>query len=139
MKKIFLIFLLLFTFAYANDKTPITVLKVYDGDSILAKIEQSNSVFRIRLIDIDCFEGTLGARANCQAKKFNLTPDEIVKGGNIAGEILKQELKDKKIYFEFLGIDKYNRVLGIIYADKENINQKMLKTNYCAPYKYIKN
>jgi len=134
MRKIFLIFLLLFASCFASNKTPITVLKVYDGDTILAQIKQSNSIFRIRLIDIDCFEGTLGDRANYQAKKFNLTPDEIVKGGNIAGDILREELKNKKVYFEFMGIDKYNRALGTLYVQKENINKKMLKTPYCAPY-----
>lgn len=134
MRKIFLIFLLLFSVTYGANKTPITVLKVYDGDSILAKIEKSNSIFRIRLIDIDCFEGTSGDRAKYQAKKYSKSEDEVVKEGNLAGDILREELKDKKIYFDFQGIDKYHRALGVIYAERENINQKMLKTPYCFSY-----
>lgn len=124
-------------FAFASNKTPITVLKVYDGDSILARIEKSHSVFRIRLIDIDCFEGTYGDRAKYQARKYNLSEEEVVKGGNLAGDILRKELENnKKVYFEFQGIDKYNRALGTIYVGKENINQKMLKNPYCKVYYY---
>lgn len=119
---------------YALSGVEITVLKVYDGDSILARIEQSNSTFRIRLIDIDCFEGTYGTRAKYQARKFQKTEDEIVSGGNLAGDYLREALKNKKTYFEFLGIDKYNRALGVLYADRENINKKMLKNPYCSAY-----
>ena len=128
-----LFFIFLFFIFHQIYATQIEVLKVYDGDTILAKIE--NNIFRIRLVDIDCFEGTLGDRANYQARKFKLTPDEIVKGGNIAGDILKEELKNKTVAFEFYGIDKYHRALGILFANNENINQKMLSTPYCYPYK----
>ena len=60
----------------ANANTKIEVLKVYDGDSILAKIE--NNIFRIRLIDIDCFEGTLNYRVSKQAKEHKLSVNEVV-------------------------------------------------------------
>ncbi len=119
---------------FANSKTEITVLKVYDGDSILARIEESGSVFRIRLIDIDCFEGKKSARSKHQAKKFNKNEDEIIDGGNLAGNYLKEILENKKVEFDFQGIDKYNRALGVLYADGENINQKMLKNPYCVAF-----
>ena len=115
-------------------KTKIEVLKVYDGDSILAKIE--NNIFRIRLIDIDCYEGASGKRAKWQARKYKISELQVVENGNKAGNILKQKLESKSIYFEFRGIDKYNRALGYVYADTRNINNEMLKTGYC--FKYIK-
>ena len=130
MKKIiFLSFLfLLFAFnSFAN--TEIKVLKVYDGDTILAKID--DNIFRIRLIDIDCFEGTLNYRVSKQAKEHKLSVNEVVEKGNIAGQILNDKLKNNKIYFEFKGIDKYNRALGYLYIDKRNINKEMIKTGYC--------
>ena len=136
MKKI-LIFLFSFLFvapAFAYSK--IDVLKVYDGDSILARIEEN--IFRIRLIDIDCFEGTASDRAKWQARKYKLSVDEIVDGGNIAGEILTQTLKDKEVYFEFQGVDKYSRALGTLYVDKVNVNKEMLKNPYCKAYDYKK-
>lgn len=135
MRKIILLFFFLMMPALAS-KVEIEVLKVYDGDTILARIEKSNSIFRIRLIDIDCFEGTYGDRAKYQAKKYNLSEDEIVKGGNLAGDFLRNELKDNKIYFEFMGIDKYHRALGTLYSKNININKKMLQNPYCKPYSY---
>ncbi len=128
---IFLTFLTLISL-HANANTEIKVVRVYDGDSILARIE--DNIFRIRLIGIDCFEGTEGIRAKTQARKFKLTEDEVIEKGNLAGEILKKELENKKVYFEFKGIDKYNRALGIIRVNNENINEKMLKTGYCSVY-----
>ncbi|MBE7707687.1 MAG: thermonuclease family protein [Cyanobacteria bacterium SIG27] len=38
--------------------------------------------------------------------------------------------------FEFRGIDKYSRVLGILYFDDTNINQKLIDEKYCKVYKY---
>ncbi|MBQ4646944.1 MAG: thermonuclease family protein [Candidatus Gastranaerophilales bacterium] len=134
MKKIFLFFLLLFSFVTpAFSSTKINVIKVYDGDTILAQIE--DNIFRIRLINIDCFEGTKSDRAKWQARKYKISLDELIEGGNIAGDILAQKLKNKNVTFKFMGIDKYNRALGIIYIDERNINDEMLKTNYCKPYK----
>ena len=133
MRKIFFIFVLVsLIFAPVFAKTKINVIKIYDGDSILASIDEN--VFRIRLIDIDCFEGTNSKRAKWQAKKYKKTIDEIVEGGNLAGEILKNKLKNQEVYFEFRGIDKYNRALGYIYVNSENINKQMLKTNYCKSF-----
>ena len=117
--------------AYANTK--IEVLKVYDGDSILAKI--NNNIFRIRLIDIDCFEGATSDRAKWQAKKFKKTVEEIVAGGNIAKNILEEKLKNKEVYFSFQGIDKYNRALGYLYVENKNINNQMAQTKYCTYWK----
>lgn len=134
MKKIFLTFIVLFyscaqIFAY----TKINILKVYDGDTILAQID--DNIFRIRLIDIDCFEGTPSERAKWQAKNLNMDLNKLVEGGNLAGEILREKLKNKNVTFDFQGIDKYNRALGILYVDKTNINKEMIKTGYCVPYK----
>jgi len=134
MKKIFLIFSLFILFctsSFANTK--IEVIKVYDGDSILAQI--NDNIFRIRLTGIDCFEGTEGNRAKWQAIKNNLTIEQVVQGGNIAGDILASKLKNKNITFEFQGIDKYDRALGVLYDGKTNINKEMLKTPYCSVYK----
>ena len=139
MKKNFLIKLmfltiLIFSTCPAFSKSKVEILKVYDGDSALAKIDKN--IFRIRLVGIDCFEGTAGKRAKYQARAFNKKESEIIEGGNIAGEILRGELRrsSNKAEFEFYGIDRYNRALGVLYVGKTNLNEKMLKTPYCAPY-----
>ena len=125
--KMFFIFLF-FTFSSIN-ATQIEVLKVYDGDTILAEIQ--NNIFRIRLVDIDCFEGTANYRVPRQSKEHKITENEVVEKGNLAGRILEDKLKSNEIYFEFKGIDKYNRALGYLFIGKRNINKEMLKTGYC--------
>lgn len=137
MKKVFLtlsLFCVLIFPAIANTK--IKVLKVYDGDSILAQI--NDNIFRIRLIGIDCFEGTPNKRAQLQAKNHNLSLEQINQKGNIAREVLTKKIKNKTIEFEFQGIDTYSRALGILYDGKININEEMLKTPYCVMYKKTK-
>lgn len=133
MRKILLlIFVLIIVPCFAMSE--VDILKVYDGDSVLARID--DNVFRIRLVEIDCFEGTKSNRAKWQAKKHGLSIDEVIKGGNIAGETLRKELENKKVYFEFMGIDKYHRALGFLFADGVNINHKMLESPYCKQYLY---
>ena len=132
MKKILFIFCILF-FVPVFAHTKIDVLKVYDGDSILAQID--NNIFRIRLIDIDCFEGALSNRAKWQAKKHKMPVEKIIEGGNLAGEILSKKLEKQDVYFEFMGIDKYSRALGVLYVDERNINKEMLELPYCEVYR----
>lgn len=119
-----------------KEYTKIDVIKVYDGDSISAKIE--DNFFRIRLIGIDCFEGTKSNHAKRQAKEFKISEDDVVKGGNIAKDELADLLKNKNVTFEFRGIDKYNRALGILYVGNINVNDYMLNSPYCNVYKYNK-
>ena len=133
MKKIlFLLILMVFVSVPAFAKTKVEILKVYDGDTVLAKI--SDNTFRIRLIGIDCFEGAVSDRAKWQAKKYNMSLNDVVSYGNFAGDILKGKLNKKDVYFAFRGIDKYNRALGILYVNDVNINEELLKTPYCKPY-----
>jgi len=133
MKKILvLLVLLMFSIVPAMAKSKVEILKVYDGDTVLAKI--SDNMFRIRLIGIDCFEGTASDRAKWQARRYNLNVNEVVSYGNFAADILKGKLDKKDVYFSFRGIDKYNRALGILYVDNVNINEELLKTPYCKAY-----
>ena len=117
----------------AKANTKIEVLKIYDGDSLLAKI--NNNTFRIRLINIDCFEGALSNQAKWQARKFKKSVEEIISGGNIAKDILEKKLKDKEVYFSFQGIDKYHRALGYLFIDSKNINDEMAQSKYCTYWK----
>lgn len=130
IKLIAILFLLNFC-AFAS--TEIKVLKVYDGDSILAQIK--NNIFRIRLIDIDCFEGTPNERATWQAKENKISVAQVNFGGNIARDVLKEKIDNKKLEFNFQGVDKYGRALGVLYLNGVNINKEMLKNSYCFPYK----
>lgn len=133
MKRLLIILMvLMFGIMPSFAKSKVEIVKVYDGDTVLAKI--SDNTFRIRLIGIDCFEGTSSDRAKWQARKYDMTPDKVISYGNFAKDILKGRLSGKEVYFSFKGIDKYNRALGILYVDNVNINEELLKTPYCNPY-----
>ncbi|MBR2069067.1 MAG: thermonuclease family protein [Candidatus Gastranaerophilales bacterium] len=116
----------------ASPGVRVDIVKVVDGDTVVASIDDNQ--FKIRLKDIDCYEGTINERAQWQAKKFHLNIEDITAGGELAKQAIETELKDKQITFEFKGIDKYNRALGYIYANNKNVNKRMLTTSYCHPY-----
>ncbi len=116
---------------------PVEVLEIYDGDTIKAKIESGNE-FSIRLVGIDCYETSKIHRAYRQAYINNLSINEVVKRGNIAKDYLKYLYKDTSSFsFDFMGIDKYGRVLANVYFDEININQDLLNKKLCMPYKFI--
>ncbi len=125
--------------ASASSKIPITIVKIYDGDTVLAQIDKN--LFSIRLIGIDCYETKKIHRAYKQAYQNNLSVDEVVCRGKNSQQFLEQlyeNNKNKPIFLDFKGIDKYGRVLGIIYFDGKNINQELLDNGNCLKYIYEK-
>lgn len=140
MKKLYLIFLFLLLCQRANceNKIPITILKIYDGDTLCAKLDNGNK-FSIRFKGIDCFETDEINRAYKQAYENNLKIDEVIKKGHFAKKYLKQLYNNSnEAFFEFQGVDKYGRVLGTIWFDEININEHLLNKGYCKEYKYKK-
>src|SRR5699024_8400389 len=128
--KIKISFILLIVFvlcsdSYAASKTPVKIVKILDGDTIRAKI--NDNIFSIRLIGIDCYETTPNNRAYKQAYNNNLTIGEVIKNGKFSKKYLINLYKKSNVQtFEFMGLDYYKRPLGVLYFDDVNINQKML-------------
>lgn len=83
--------------SYANEKTPIKLLQIYDGDTIEAKIDTGNR-FKIRLYGMDCAEITKNNRAYKQAYIQNTSIDEIINKGIIAKNELKKLSKILTIF-----------------------------------------
>ena len=135
MKFNLILLLLLSTICFA--KTQIELIDIYDGDKVKAKIKKEK--FDIRLIWIDCFETAQINRAYKQAYKNNLKIEEVVKQGKSAKKYLESlyENSNKNAYFDFYGIDKYSRALGVLYFDKLNINEELVNKNICPRYKYF--
>lgn len=135
--KSIIIFILLITnlTVFADTRTPIKILKITDGDSLEVQINRNK--FKIRLIGIDCYETCKIHRAYRQAYENNISVDEVVACGKKSKEYLQQMYKDnqdKEILFDFKGVDKYGRALGILYFDNVNINQKLLENGGCKKY-----
>ncbi len=134
---ILLIILNICCFTYAADKIPITIIKIYDGDTVLAKIDKNQ--FSIRLIGIDCFETRKIHRAYKQAYQNNISVDEVDCKGQSSKQFLEQLYKNnqnKSVFLDFKGIDKYGRALGIVYFDSINVNKELINNGNCLKYNY---
>lgn len=134
--KISFILLIVFVFcsaSYAVSKTPVKIVKILDGDTVRAKI--NDNIFSIRLIGIDCYETTPNNRAYRQAYNNNLTIGEVIKNGKFSKKYLINLYKKSNVQtFEFMGLDYYKRPLGVLYFDDVNINQKMLNHGGCLKF-----
>lgn len=130
---ILLIVFVLCSASYAASKTPVKIVKILDGDTIRAKI--NDNIFSIRLIGIDCYETTSNNRAYKQAYNNNLTIGEVIKNGKFSKKYLINLYKKSNVQtFEFMGLDYYKRPLGVLYFDDVNINQKMLNHGGCLKF-----
>lgn len=130
---ILLIVFVLCSASYAASKTPVRIVKILDGDTVRAKI--NDNIFSIRLIGIDCYETTPNNRAYKQAYNNNLTIDEVIKNGKFSKKYLINLYKNSNVQtFEFMGLDYYKRPLGVLYFDDVNINQKMLNHGGCLKF-----
>jgi len=140
MKNFFIVAFLLFVATQiVSAKSHIEVLNIYDGDTIQAKI--SKEKFVIRLKGIDCWESQENNHAYKQAKEKDTPLEKILENGLISKKFLKDLYKitpKNKIFFEFQGIDKYSRALGIVYFNKINVNKEMIKNGGCWAYDYNK-
>lgn len=130
---ILLIVFVLCSASYAASKTPVKIVKILDGDTVRAKI--NDNIFSIRLIGIDCYETTSNNRAYKQAYNNNLTIGEVIKNGKFSKKYLINLYKNSNVQtFEFMGLDYYKRPLGVLYFDNVNINQKMLNHGGCLKF-----
>jgi len=142
VKKIFIFIFLMLNltiFCSAVEKEPVKLLRVFDGDTIEVINEQDERLV-IRLIGIDCFETTNNKRAYKQAYENKISLEEVVSRGMRAKLFLIKLFKentDKKLYIEQFGIDKYKRILAIVYVGSININDYMLKNNMAMKYNYF--
>ena len=115
---------------YANNKIPVTVIKIKDGDTIDVKLKNNNNSFSIRLIGIDCYETSKIYRSYKQAYTNNLSIDMVVEKGILSKQFLEElyQNSNQQVFLEFMGLDRYKRVLGIIYFGNINVNE-LMKTN----------
>ncbi len=131
------IYILFINLALADTRIPIQLLKIYDGDTILVKID--NEKFLVRLIGIDCYKTKDINRAYKQAYQNNLKIDKITCKGKESKEYLEKLYKNNKnkpVYLDFKGVDKYKRALGVIYFNKINANEELLNKGGCLKYNY---
>ena len=109
-----------------------TVTKVSDGDTIHVTTPERTKL-KVRLYGLDAPE----------TPKINQRTGRINKPGQPYGEeswkALEGKIMGKQVRLEILDIDKYRRMVGMIYLGDRNINLEMISEGYAEAYlEYLK-
>ena len=98
--------------------TTIENIFVVDGDTIKGNIDSKR--ITIRLVEIDAPE--MDQPFGVESKRF-----------------LEKLIENKKVTLIAEGKDRYGRTLGELFVNKNNINEKMVKSGFAWVYdKYVK-
>lgn len=119
IRTIYIFLLILFLPVICSSQDIITgkVIKVADGDTFTI-LTGGKEQIRIRLYGIDAPE----------SKQDYGTKSRHFVNGLIYGKVVKIENK---------GIDRYKRVLGIVWIDSINLNEKLLENGLAWHYKHF--
>jgi len=109
-----------------------TVTKVSDGDTIHVTTPERTKL-KVRLYGLDAPE----------TPKINQRTGRINKPGQPYGEeswkVLEGKIMGKQVRLEILDIDRYKRMVGMIYLGDRNINLEMVSEGYAEAYiEYLK-
>ena len=116
--KSFYIFALSLVTGVLGAYTIIENIFVVDGDTIKGNVD--NKEITIRLVEIDAPE--MDQPFGVESKRF-----------------LKKLIESKKVTLISEGKDRYGRTLGELFVNKDNINEKMVKSGFAWVYdRYVK-
>ena len=109
-----------------------TVTKVSDGDTIHITTPEQTKL-RVRLYGIDAPE----------TPKINRRTGVVNKPGQPYGDesrkALERKIKGQQVRLDIIDIDKYRRMVGMIWLGDRNINLEMVKEGYAEAYtEYLK-
>jgi micrococcal nuclease len=118
-------------------RTPIrtvigTVTKVSDGDTIHVKTPEQTKL-TVRLYGVDAPE----------TPKINQRTGRVNKAGQPYGEeswkALKGKIMGMQVRLDIIDIDRYKRMVGIVWIDDRNINLEMVREGFAEAYvEYLK-
>jgi micrococcal nuclease len=127
------IFLISFSFAREPIRTVTgTVTKISDGDTIHVTTPEQTKL-TVRLYGMDAPE----------TPKINQRTGRINKPGQPYGEeswkALEAKIMDKQVRLDIIDIDRYKRMVGVIWIDNRNINLEMVREGFAEAYvEYLK-
>lgn len=109
-----------------------TVIKVSDGDTIHVTTPEQTKL-RVRLYGIDAPE----------TPKINRRTGAVNKPGQPYGDeswkALEGKIKGQQVRLDIIDIDKYRRMVGMIWLGDRTINLEMVKEGYAEAYiEYLK-
>ena len=117
MKHLFLLSLLLLSLSLFSAEIKGKVVAVTDGDTITVSDEMDKGNFKIRLDKIDA-------------------PEKNQAFGNKAKQFLSSLIFGKQVSIRYKAVDRYGRILGVIYCDGAEINLVMVQNGYAWHYSY---
>lgn len=129
---LFLLVSILLTHSVSYAKTPIrtlygTVEKVSDGDTI--KVDSYGTKLKIRLYGIDTPE----------TEKINNRTGQVNKLGQPYGEhsmnALRFKVENQLVKVEVMDIDRYQRLVSIVWFGNRNINKEMVAEGWAWAYR----
>jgi len=104
------------------------VTQITDGDTVKLETEEGTKL-KIRLYGIDAPE----------TEKINHRTGAVSKAGQPYGEeaykALKSKMLDSKVKVDIMAIDRYKRMVGIVYLNNRNINLEMVKEGWAWAYR----
>lgn len=109
-----------------------TVTKVSDGDSIQITTSEQTQL-KVRLYGIDAPE----------TPKVNHRTGQVNKPGQPYGEeswkALRNKVMGKQVKLDILDIDKYRRMVGMVWLNDRNINLEMIREGHAEAFiEYLK-
>lgn len=117
------------------------VVRVIDGDTIVANLAFRGNATIIRLSNIDAYESYHNRHLIKQEQETGLNATDIIAKGKLATKIVKQLLLDKPIlvilHDHRYGV--YGRLIGDVYIELDNrwVNVNNYLVNH-YPYLYLK-
>jgi len=103
----------------------VVVVKVSDGDTIQGETPEKTKL-KIRLYGIDAPEITHG----------NIPGQPM---GEESLVVLKNKLLNKEVRVDILDVDRYRRIVAMLWLGNRNINLEMVKEGYAEAYReYLK-
>lgn len=109
-----------------------TVTKVSDGDTIHVTTPEQTKL-HVRLYGIDSPE----------TPKINSHNGQVDKPGQPYGleswRALEAKIKGQQVRLDIIGVDKYRRMVGMIWLDDRNINLEMISEGHAEAFiEYLK-
>ncbi len=144
MKRILATLLIIVGFVHAffntnnvTSKIPCVVTRVVDGDTFHCKLQGGKDV-KVRLIGVDTPESSYNSKTKRDAKRSEMSIQEIMKMGKMAAEFTKMLIhKGDVVYLEFdvVKTDKYGRLLSYVWLkDGRMLNELLIKEGYAKVY-----
>ena len=115
VKHLFLLSLLYLSLSLLSAEIKGKVVVVSDGDTIIVLDEMDKGNFKIRLAKIDA-------------------PEKKQAFGNKAKQFLSSLIFGKQVSIRYKAIDRYGRIIGLVYCDGAEINLVMVQNGYAWHY-----